>query len=86
MKMRFHGACGVVTGSMTELMDEKLGVHFLVDCGAQQGVDTPLETRGNFDFEPKDIQFVLHDACARGSLRSSTGACAARFCWSRVLH
>jgi metallo-beta-lactamase family protein len=59
MKMRFHGACGVVTGSMTELMDEKLGVHFLVDCGAQQGVDTPLETRGNFDFEPKDIQFVL---------------------------
>jgi metallo-beta-lactamase family protein len=44
---------------MTELMDEKLGVHFLVDCGATQGVDTPLETRGRFDFDPKSIQFVL---------------------------
>lgn len=59
MKMRFHGACGTVTGSMTELMDEKLEVRFLVDCGATQGVDVPLETRGQFDFNPKDIQFVL---------------------------
>jgi metallo-beta-lactamase family protein len=59
MKMRFHGACGVVTGSMTELMDEKLGVHFLVDCGATEGVDTPLVTRGRFDFDPRQIQFVL---------------------------
>lgn len=44
---------------MIELRDDRLGVHFLVDCGAQQGVDSPSAGGEGFAFEPRDIQFVL---------------------------
>jgi metallo-beta-lactamase family protein len=58
MKLRILGAAGMVTGSMYELLDEDLGAHFLVDCGAAQGNDAASIEPG-FPFDPSAIQFVL---------------------------
>jgi metallo-beta-lactamase family protein len=58
MKITFHGAAKVVTGSCYLLESE--GIKFLVDCGMFQG---PKElVRRNylpFNFDPKEIAFVL---------------------------
>jgi metallo-beta-lactamase family protein len=58
MKISFHGACREITGSCNLVETGK--VKFLVDCGLFQGRD--FFTRKNFDpfdFDPKEIDFVL---------------------------
>lgn len=54
----FHGACGCVTGSCTELAWS--GRKLLVDCGLYQG-DDDLERRnwGPFPFDPPQIAAVV---------------------------
>ncbi len=61
MKVRFCGAVGQVTGSMFELLDEKSGVHGLVDCGSVQGggESAPRSDASGWPFEPTRLQFVL---------------------------
>ncbi len=54
----FHGACGCVTGSSTELAWS--GRRLLVDCGLYQG-DDDLEQRNwrSFPFPPHEIDAVI---------------------------
>lgn len=68
MKMRFHGAVGTVTGTMTELYNEENDVRWLVDCGSFQGNDAMFSGaftgsvangRPGFPFDPSSIRFVL---------------------------
>ena len=72
MRIRFHGAAGTVTGSMMEIVDERLGVHALVDCGMTQGEDAAGSAAwtGRFPFDPTTLQavFLTHahlDHCGR---------------------
>lgn len=57
MKIQFHGAAGCVTGSchLLKVNDKKI----LLDCGLYQGKDE--KERGNeaFDFNPKEIDYVI---------------------------
>jgi metallo-beta-lactamase family protein len=58
MKLTFHGAAGMVTGSCYLL--EAAGEKILVDCGMFQG--TKETTRLNYEqfgFDPKDISYLL---------------------------
>ena len=58
MKLGFLGAAREVTGSC--YLFETDEVRFLVDCGMEQGGrDAPLRNRKSFDFDPRDIDFVL---------------------------
>lgn len=57
MKINFFGAAGCVTGSCHML--EVNGKKILLDCGLYQGKDE--KERGNeyFDFNPKEIDYVM---------------------------
>ena len=59
MKLSFHGAARMVTGSKHLLVTPK-GTRILMDCGLFQGHDGDTE-RGNksFGFDPKKIDFLL---------------------------
>lgn len=58
MKIQFHGASREVTGSCYVLEGD--GVRFLVDCGMfQGGREARDKNYAAFEFEPRDIDFVL---------------------------
>jgi metallo-beta-lactamase family protein len=58
MKIQFHGASREVTGSCYIL--ESGGVRFLVDCGMfQGGREARDKNHAAFEFNPRDIDFVL---------------------------
>lgn len=58
MKITFLGATRTVTGS--NFLVEAVGKKFLVDCGMWQGKKEMEEENFNeFDFEPKQIDFML---------------------------
>ncbi len=57
MKLRFHGAAGEVTGSCCEV--EAGGARFLVDCGMVQGGRLADARNRRFEFDPREIDFVL---------------------------
>ncbi len=58
MRISFHGACREVTGSCVLIETKK--VKFLLDCGMFQGEHYALNRNfDNFDFNPKEINFVL---------------------------
>lgn len=58
MKIRFLGAAREVTGSC--YLIEADGLQFLVDCGmVQGGREATPRNRKRFDFDPKQIDFVL---------------------------
>lgn len=57
MKIEFYGAAGCVTGSchLLEIGDTKI----LLDCGMYQGKDERERGNETFNFNPKDIDFVI---------------------------
>jgi metallo-beta-lactamase family protein len=58
MIVRFHGAAGVVTGSMHEI--EAAGAKYLLDCGMFQGRRREAEQRNrNFSIDAKAIEAVV---------------------------
>lgn len=58
MKITFLGAAREVTGSCYLIETDQC--RFLVDCGmVQGGRDAPMRNRKPFDFDPRDIDFVL---------------------------
>ena len=58
VRVTFHGACGVVTGSCFEVRTEQASV--LVDCGMFQGTKSIKELNyGPFPFSPSSIQTLL---------------------------
>jgi metallo-beta-lactamase family protein len=58
IKASFHGACREVTGSCT--LVETSNSKFLVDCGMFQGhSDSKSKNNEEFNFNPKEIDFVL---------------------------
>ena len=58
VKVTFHGACGVVTGSCFEVRTEQAGI--LIDCGMFQGTKSIKELNyGPFPFSPQTIQALL---------------------------
>lgn len=58
VRITFHGACGVVTGSCFEVRTEKAGI--LIDCGMFQGTKTIKELNyGSFPFDPHSINALL---------------------------
>ncbi|MDR0559965.1 MAG: MBL fold metallo-hydrolase [Prevotellaceae bacterium] len=59
MKITFHGAAGVVTGSK-HLIELNNGVKILLDCGMFQGhgKDTEMLNR-SWGFEPKDVDYLI---------------------------
>lgn len=57
MKIKFYGAAGCVTGSCHILTIN--GKKILLDCGLYQGHDDKLKENETFDFEPKEIDYVL---------------------------
>ena len=58
MKITFLGATRTVTGS--NYLIEAAGKKFLVDCGMWQGkAELEEENFKDFDFDPKEIDFVL---------------------------
>jgi len=61
MKIKFLGGIhGNVTGSCTLLDYERTNTKFLVDCGLfQGGLHSEYENNKPFDFDPKEIKFVL---------------------------
>ena len=57
MKIEFYGAAGCVTGSCHLL---KIGdKNILLDCGMYQGKDERERGNETFNFNPKDIDFVI---------------------------
>ncbi|MCM8711723.1 MBL fold metallo-hydrolase [Clostridium sp. SYSU_GA19001] len=57
MKLQFYGAAGCVTGSCHLIkVNEK---NVLVDCGLYQGKDEKERGNEDFDFNPKEIDFVI---------------------------
>lgn len=57
MKIEFYGAAGCVTGSCHLL---KIGdKNILLDCGMYQGKDEKERGNETFNFNPKDIDFVI---------------------------
>lgn len=60
MHIHFHGPLNRVTGSCYELEDRERGVHFLVDCGMQQGAaNEAQQNRCPFPFDPRSLDFVV---------------------------
>ena len=57
MKLTFHGAAAEVTGSC--YLVEAGRARFLIDCGMFQGRDAQQKNFARFDFDPRDIAFVL---------------------------
>lgn len=58
MKITFLGATKTVTGS--NFLVEGAGKKFLVDCGLWQGkAEEEMENSQEFEFDPKEIDFVL---------------------------
>jgi len=58
VKVTFHGACGVVTGSCFEVRTERAGI--LIDCGMFQGTKSIKELNyGAFPFTPQSLQALL---------------------------
>ncbi|PIE69604.1 MAG: MBL fold metallo-hydrolase [Deltaproteobacteria bacterium] len=58
MKLAFHGAAKIVTGSCHYL--EYRGTRILIDCGLYQGRKELVEdNRDDFGFDPKSIDFLL---------------------------
>ncbi|MBC8061476.1 MAG: MBL fold metallo-hydrolase [Clostridiaceae bacterium] len=57
MKLNFFGAAGCVTGS-SHLISVN-GKKVLLDCGLYQGRDEKERGNENFDFDPKEIDFVV---------------------------
>jgi metallo-beta-lactamase family protein len=57
MKLNFFGAAGCVTGS-SHLISVN-GKKVLLDCGLYQGKDEKERGNENFDFDPKEIDFVV---------------------------
>jgi metallo-beta-lactamase family protein len=58
MKLTFHGAAGMVTGSLHQL--ECGGKQFLLDCGMFQGHRKESERKNRtFTFDPKTIDAVI---------------------------
>jgi metallo-beta-lactamase family protein len=57
MKISFHGASQEVTGSC--ILVELENCRFLVDCGMFQGEQSYEKNFASFDFNPKEIDFVL---------------------------
>ncbi|MDA8093805.1 MAG: MBL fold metallo-hydrolase [Betaproteobacteria bacterium] len=58
MKLKFMGAAREVTGSCYLVQTE--GTRFLVDCGMfQGGREATQKNQKAFDFDPRDIEFVL---------------------------
>lgn len=57
MKIEFFGAAGCVTGSchLLKVQDKTI----LLDCGLYQGKDERERGNDNFDFNPKDIDYVI---------------------------
>jgi metallo-beta-lactamase family protein len=56
LRLTFHGAAAEVTGSCFEVDTGE--IRFLVDCGMFQGAGADAKN-GGFEFEPRDIAFVL---------------------------
>jgi len=57
MKLNFYGAAGCVTGS-SHLISAN-GKKVLLDCGLYQGKDEKERGNENFDFDPKEIDYVV---------------------------
>lgn len=57
VSLRFLGAAGEVTGSC--FLVEHEGLKFLVDCGMFQGGRESDEKNRRFEFDPREIAFVL---------------------------
>ncbi len=57
MKLNFYGAAGCVTGS-SHLISVN-GKKVLLDCGLYQGKEEKDRGNENFDFNPKEIDFVV---------------------------
>lgn len=57
MKIEFYGAAGCVTGSshLLKIKDKKV----LLDCGLYQGRDEKERGNDTFNFNPKDIDYVV---------------------------
>jgi metallo-beta-lactamase family protein len=57
MKIQFFGAAGSVTGSchLVKVNDKKI----LLDCGLYQGKDEKERGNEDFDFNPKEIDYVI---------------------------
>jgi metallo-beta-lactamase family protein len=57
MKIQFYGAAGCVTGSchLLKINDKKV----LLDCGLYQGKDEKERGNEDFDFNPKEIDYVI---------------------------
>ncbi|ERI90886.1 metallo-beta-lactamase domain protein [Clostridiales bacterium oral taxon 876 str. F0540] len=57
MKLQFLGAAGCVTGSchLLKINDKKV----LLDCGLYQGKDEKEKGNENFEFNPKEIDYVI---------------------------
>ena len=57
MKIKFFGAAKRVTGSCHMLIIN--GRKVLLDCGLLQGIDESEVGNENFNFDPKEIEFVI---------------------------
>ena len=57
MQLTFHGAAGEVTGSC--YLVESAGIRFLVECGMFQGGRAAEAKNRRFQFDPREISFVL---------------------------
>jgi metallo-beta-lactamase family protein len=57
MKIRFLGAARTVTGSCYHLSSN--GIQILVDCGIYQGKNSDEINRIPFQFDPKEINYLL---------------------------
>lgn len=71
MKITFLGATKTVTGS--NYLVEAAGKKFLVDCGMWQGkAELEEENFQEFEFDPKEIDFVSINTCTYRPLRKNT--------------
>ncbi len=62
MFIRFLGAIGTVTGTMTEMYHPQSGLRFLVDCGMMQGEapeNIPNWSEAPLPFKASEIDFVI---------------------------
>lgn len=58
VRLTFHGACGIVTGSCFEVRTDQAGI--LIDCGMFQGTKSIKELNyGSFPFSPDSINALI---------------------------